>query len=90
MDPAAFARSTVLVRWAYVTPAQARLKIRAMQKICREGPFLDCVLEYAEVSKVTTAFAEAHGVPELADPELFLDALDEMDLVLAEDAADAV
>ena len=70
------AHTTVLVRWTYVTPAQARLKIRRMQRTCRKGPFLDCLVEFAEATTITRAFAEALQDPSLEDPDEFLRATD--------------
>jgi hypothetical protein len=86
MDPAAFSKSTVIIKWRYVTPTHAARAIRSMHRTCAAGPYLDCVLEYAETTRMTQQFADLHRMPELADPEAFLCKFDEMDLVLAEDA----
>ena len=69
----AFLRSTVLHKWSYVTPGQAAARIRAMHATCRGGPYLDCVLEFAEVSRLSRGFAELHRRPDIADPQAFLE-----------------
>ncbi len=78
MDRATFLKSCVLNRWSYVTPVQTAAKIRTMHTVCKAGPYLDCVLEYAHVTKITSDFATLHKLPELSDPDVFLAAVDTM------------
>jgi hypothetical protein len=68
-----FATSSVLFKWTYVTPVQAVKRIERMKMTCRDAPYLDCVVEYAEVSKITADFSRLHKVPELADPDTFVE-----------------
>ena len=68
-----FAKSSVMFKWTYVTPALAVKRIQHMKLTCREAPYLDCVLEYAEVSKITSDFSKLHKLPEIADPDAFVD-----------------
>lgn len=67
-----FAKSSVLFKWTYVTPVQTIKRIQHMKVTCREAPYLDCVLEYAEVSKITSDFSDLHKMPEIADPDAFM------------------
>ena len=68
-----FAKSSVMFKWTHVTPVQAVKRIQHMKLTCREAPYLDCVLEYAEVSKITSDFSKLHKLPEIADPDAFVD-----------------
>ena len=63
MDP----KLTVVHRNVYYTPRQLAQRIRRCPQVCRTQPYLDCVLEYAELTKLTALFAEACQRPELAD-----------------------
>jgi len=85
----AFIKSAIVVKWNYVTPVHAAQKIRIMRHTCTTGPYLDCVLEYAEVSRLSEEFARLHEMPEIADPDIFLHTFDEMHLVFAEDAPES-
>lgn len=73
---AAFLRSSVVHRWRYVTPAHLAVKIRRMHRTCVASRYLDCVLEHAEVCALSRQFSELHGMPDLADPETFLNHFD--------------
>ena len=90
MDPKVFMKSTVLVKWRYVTPAHAARQIRQMRSTCSVAGYLDCVLEHAEVSRITKEFAALHKAPHLADPDAFLRHFEEMDLVLAQEESEPV
>lgn len=66
-----FTKSSVLFKCTYVTPIQTIKRIKNMKHICSMGPYLECVVEYAEVSKITTEFSELHKLPKIADPDEF-------------------
>ena len=80
MNHSAFLKSSVLSKgaqgWRYVTPVQTAQKIREMRRVCEEGPYLDCVLDHAECSKITREFADMHKAPHLVDPDAFVAHLD--------------
>ena len=75
---AAFMKSSVVIKWTYVTPVHVAHQIRAMRATCHTGTFLDCLVEFHEVSKITSKFAQLHGLPGIADPVNFLRYFDEM------------
>lgn len=72
MDPHTFMKSSVLVKWQYVSPVQTVVKIRKMQHTCQNAGYLDCVLEHAEVTRITRDFSALHKMPELAEPDVFV------------------
>lgn len=78
--------SSILHKWTYVTPAKAHARIAAMHRVCHEGPYLECVLAYAEASDIASRFSAQYGTP--SDPAALSTYFEEMHLVPAKDAAD--
>lgn len=66
-----FLKSSVVVKWTYVTPVQTVQKIHKMRQTCNEAPYLDCVLEHAEVTAITREFSRMHRLDDIQDPEGF-------------------
>lgn len=64
---------SVLRGYRYVTPRDAARMILRTQRVCKTGPYLDCVVEWAEIKRVTLEFARLLQEPTLAEPEAFLD-----------------
>jgi|APGre2960657444_1045066.scaffolds.fasta_scaffold84218_1 hypothetical protein len=87
---AAFMKSSVVVKWNYVTPVNVAHQIRQMRATCRTGTFLDCLVEFHEVSKITSKFAQLHDLPGIRDPVDFLRYFDEMHLIPGKDTADTL
>ena len=69
---AAFIKSSIIVKWNYVTPSHVATQIRQMRATCRTGTFLDCLCEFHECSKITSKFAQLHELPGIRDPVEFL------------------
>jgi hypothetical protein len=84
--PKAFLKSSVVVKWNYVTPVHVAHQIRQMRATCRTGTFLDCLCEFHECSKITSKFAELHHLPGIRDPVDFLRYFE----MVSEDVVDAV
>ena len=78
---AAFLKSSVVVKWSYVSPLHVAKQIRHMRQTCDSGTFLDCVVEYDAVRRVTGQFAALHSMPDIADPAAFLGFFEEVHLV---------
>jgi len=78
---AAFMKSSVVVKCNYVTPLHVAKQIRQMRQTCRTGTFLDCLVEFHEISKITSKFAELHDLPGIRDPVDFLRYFDDMNLI---------
>lgn len=55
----------------YVTAYDVAAQIRASQRACRTGGYLECVTQHARVTKLTAEYARAVGI----HPDEFLDAL---------------
>lgn len=79
--PKAFLKSSVVVKWNYVTPVHVAKQIRQMRQTCQTGTFLDSICEFHECSKITSKFAELHDLQSIRDPVEFLSFFDEMNLV---------
>lgn len=76
--PKTFLKSTIVVKWTYVTPAHAIQKIHKMRKTCEEAPYLDCVLEHAEITNITKEFARMHKLEAIAELDWFEKYYDEV------------
>lgn len=71
--PHPWTKVTILHTYRYVSPTDVLEKIDAMREVCMVDSFLDCMVEYNEVSKMTKAFAGVLDVSELEDVETFYD-----------------
>lgn len=69
-------QKTVLFKYTYIRPVQAAIAIRRSRKICQKGEYLDCCCEHFKVMEMTQAFAQAFNNPNLADPDIFLQSVD--------------
>lgn len=81
---------TVLHKYQYITPHHVIQKIHEQRWICQQGPYLHCVIQYAEVTSMTSKFAQQLQLPELECPDTFLRHFDEMDLISSEDTPEPV
>lgn len=61
----------VLHRGCYVDVRQAVQMMRAVPRVCRTQPYLDCVVAHNEAVALARKFSEALGDPSLCDPEAF-------------------
>lgn len=64
---------TVLHNYQYLTPRHVSIKIRQMKRICcQKQKYLDCCIQHAEVTHLCTQFSKILQIPEISDPEQFL------------------
>jgi hypothetical protein len=63
--------SSVLHRYAYITPPQLAQKIRQMRVVCQIKPFLECCVEYNDIQSACKKFSDLYQDDTLADPYVF-------------------
>lgn len=63
---------SVLHGYRYVTPRDTARMILRANRVCKTGKYLDCVVQWAEIKKITHAFAQVVQEPGLVEPETFL------------------
>lgn len=67
----------ILHGYRYISAREVAQKIRDIPTVCIEEPFINCVVEYNEVTLMCKMFGKAIGDESIADPELFLRRLEE-------------
>lgn len=64
---------TILHGYRYVSPRDTARAILRMQRVCKHGKYLDCVVQWAEVKVITAAFADVLSNDQIRQPDAFLE-----------------
>lgn len=69
--------TSVFVRRQFVTAPQLAARIENKRRLCDEGKFLDCCVEFYGIQEVCEAFSHMQKNETLATEDGFLEAYDE-------------
>lgn len=72
-------RVTVLHKYQYVDASYVMTKIRNSRDMCSSESYLDCLIEYNDVTTLTGAFARVLQMPSLEDPDTFVQVFESLD-----------